>query len=83
MANTEVLKLVDNDTPEPTQSTVRAAWDPMFHFGLGIKIFLNRAMGIVIDLRDYVVNSREYGTPALKSNFSVFGGLSFYLPTFD
>lgn len=83
MANTEIVQLANNNTAEPTQTSQRSAWDPMFHFGLGFKIFLNRAMGLIIDMRDYVISSPTYGTTSLRSNFSVFGGLVFFLPTFD
>lgn len=82
-ANTEILQVssTGQDQP-PAENILKTNWDPMFDFGLGVKIFLNRAMGLVIDLRDYVISSQTYGRASLKSNFSVFGGLTFFIPTF-
>jgi len=66
----------------PTETDMRSGMDPMFDFGLGFKFFLTKSFGLVFDLRDYVVYSELYGSKTLKSNFSVFGGISFYLPNF-
>ena len=54
----------------------------MFDFGFGMKFFLNNAMGLVVDFRDYVTMTQLYGKTSPKSNFSVLFGLSFFLPTF-
>ena len=82
-ANTDVLNFSSASTgTEPVQSILRSGWDPMFDIGFGFKVFLNDAMGLVIDLRDYIVDSRTYGSNGLKNNYSVFAGLSFFLPTF-
>lgn len=82
-ANTEVLRLsTTGQGVAATESTLKLGWDPMFNFGLGFKIFMNDAMGLVVDLRDYMVLSQVYGKRNLKSNFSVFAGLSFFLPVF-
>ena len=67
---------------DATDSIVRSGLDPMFDLGIGIKLFLNDAMGLVFDMRDYVVYSNIYDQKALKSNFSVFLGITFFLPTF-
>ena len=86
-ANTEIVRV--GITPaaaaagmEPTQAIIRTSWDPMIDFGIGFKIFLNRAIGVVIDLRDYIVYTELYGSKTLQSNFSVYLGISFFLPTF-
>lgn len=83
MANTEVLGLSATGANAPAvETSLKTGWDPMFDFGFGFKIFMNDALGLVIDMRDYVVSSQVYGGRSLKSNFSVFAGLSFYLPTY-
>lgn len=83
LAKTDVLRFSAAGTNQPAvESTLKSGFDPMFDFGFGFKIFVNDALGLVIDLRDYVVSSQVYGARSLKSNFSVFGGLSFYLPIF-
>lgn len=80
-ANTEVLNIHSSGVGGPAETdTLKSGWDAMFNFGFGFKVFLNDAMGLVVDLRDYVVYSRTYGNYALKSNFSVFAGLSFFIP---
>jgi outer membrane beta-barrel protein len=82
-ASTETLKFVSTGTSSaPTQSTAKTGFDPMFDFGLGFRVFLNSAMALNFDFRDYVVYSQVYSGRSLKSNFAVFGGLSFFLPTF-
>lgn len=83
LANTDTLKFSSTGTGKTAvESTVKSGWGPMVNLGLGFKIFANRAMGIVIDLRDYMVYSEVYGKKGLRSNFSVSAGLSFFLPTF-
>lgn len=83
MAQTDTIKLsttaVDGDV---TESIVGTKWNPMLTAGVGFKVFINRAMGIIVDLRNYVVNSETYGKSSLKSNFSAYAGLAFYLPPF-
>lgn len=56
------------------------AWDPAFSLGLGLKLFLHRSMGIVIDFRDYMVSSQSYDRRSLKSNYTVTAGLSVFIP---
>lgn len=64
------------------ESLVSSSGSPMFDFGLGFKLFLNHAMGLTVDLRDYVTLPTIYGSSNPKSNFSVLFGLTFFLPTF-
>lgn len=83
VANTSILTASTTAAgPSGTyaQTTGAATWDPMFDVGLGFKFFINRAMGLVVDLRDYVVYANPYGNAGLGSNYSVFVGLSFFLP---
>lgn len=83
LANTDVLLFSSPGIGQAgVESVVKSGWDPMFNFGFGIKVFLNDAMGLSIDMRDYVVASQVYGKTSLKSNFSVMAGLSFFLPIF-
>jgi outer membrane beta-barrel protein len=81
VARTETIKL-SNSGGTAVTSSVRTGFEPAFDFGLGFKIFMNNAMGLMVDFRDYVTYTEVYGKKALKSNFSVFAGLSFFLPTF-
>jgi outer membrane beta-barrel protein len=55
-------------------------WDPMFDFGLGFKLYLNHEFALVLDLRDYVVDATAYGSKALRSNYTVYVGFSFFIP---
>lgn len=83
MANTNVLQLSSpGKTLDGVETVIKSGWDPSLCVGFGFKIFLNDAMGLVLDLRDYLVSSETYGKRNFKSNFSVFGGVSFFLPTF-
>jgi len=83
VGNTQTLKISSAATGvEPLTSVVTTGWDPMVTLGFGFKIFLNNAMGLSVDLRDHLLTSQIYGGKRLMSNFSVFGGLSFYLPIF-
>ncbi len=77
LANVETLKLSKSD---PNGTTINTSWDTTLAVGLGFKIFLNSAMGLVVDLRDYVVNSQTYDKRSLKSNYTVMAGISFFLP---
>ena len=82
-ANTETIQLSTTQTGvEGTQSTKRQAWDPTINVGLGFKIFLNNAMALAFDLRDYILFSQTYDSSSIRSNFSVVAGLSFFLPVF-
>jgi outer membrane beta-barrel protein len=66
VANTNVLQFSSQAKGQAgTQSTISTSWDPMVDFGWGGKLFINRAMGIVFDLRDYVVASTVYGGKSL------------------
>ena len=78
-ANTKTIKLSHTD---PKETTVRQGMEPAFDFGLGLKIFTSDALALLIDLRDYVTFTEVYSTRKPRSNFSVFAGLSFFLPTF-
>lgn len=80
-ASTQTLK-VSNDTGSVVTSTVRSGVDPMADLGLGFRFFLNNAIGLVIDLRDYMTYSQVYGNMAIRSNFATSVGLSFFLPIF-
>jgi len=83
LASTRTLKFTFvTGQSTPTQSVVGTSWDPMFDFGLGFKLFLNKAMGLNIDFRDYVTHTSVYGTRSLRSNFSVSAAVTFFLPTF-
>ena len=79
VANTKTIKL---SSPGPVESTVRQGMDPVFDFGLGVKIFTGDALAILIDLRDYVTFTEVYSSRKPRSNFSVFAGLSFFIPNF-
>lgn len=81
VANNDTVKVFYDGT-SAQESIVRTGFDPLFDFGLGFKFFLNRAMGLTFDLRDYVVYSELYGKKTMKSNYTVSLGLCFYLPTF-
>jgi outer membrane beta-barrel protein len=63
-------------------NVLRTGFDPTFDLGIGFKMFLNSAMGMVVDLRDYVSDSQIYGKNVLKSEFAVFVGFTFFIPTF-
>lgn len=78
-ANTKTIKL---SSSAPVESTVRQGMDPVFDFGLGVKIFTGDAIAILIDLRDYVTFTEVYSAKKPRSNFSVFTGLSFFIPNF-
>lgn len=83
IASTETLRFESTGKTNPgVQTVANTGTDPMLNVGLGFKVFLNDAMGMVIDLRDYVVSSQVYGSRSFKSNFAVFLGLSFFIPTF-
>ena len=83
LASTDTLRLSSSGTgAAASQSILLSHWDPLLDFGLGFKVLMNDAMGLVFDLRDYMVYSTTYGHKTLKSNFSVFVGLSFFIPTF-
>ncbi len=66
----------------PQEIILRSGIDPMFDFGLGFKLFLNDAMALNLDIRDYVLFAQTYNQTQLKSNFSVYLGISFFIPTF-
>lgn len=64
------------------ETTLSSTWDPLIDIGLGINVFLNDAMGLQLDLRDYFITSTTYEKKSLKGNFTFSVGLSFFLPTF-
>ncbi|MFM8270026.1 MAG: outer membrane beta-barrel domain-containing protein, partial [Pseudomonadota bacterium] len=78
VAGTKTVKL-SKGNPE---STIRNGLDPVVDFGIGFKFFLNRSMGLVLDLRDYLTFSETYGKKSPKSNYTVFVGLNFFIPSF-
>ncbi|NBY18918.1 outer membrane beta-barrel domain-containing protein [bacterium] len=82
LASTKTIKLAHPSGGALTESIVRSGMEPAFDFGLGFKIFTSDFMGLVIDLRDYVTFAEVYSSRKPRSNFSVFAGLSFFLPTF-
>ena len=78
VARTKTIRLSSVD-PE---STIRTGTDPVIDFGLGFKFFLNQSMGLVLDLRDYLTFSENYGKRSAKSNYTVFLGVNFFIPNF-
>jgi outer membrane beta-barrel protein len=83
VAYDDTLEVSAASTGAPAvQSNVRTGFDPLFDIGVGFKFFLNNDVGLVFDMRDYVVYSQLYSGQTLKSNYSVFLGLCFFLPTF-
>ncbi len=83
LANTETMKYSTTATSGAvSESTLRSGMEMAVDWGGGFKIFMNDYVGLLIDLRDYMVNTEVYGKKAFKSNFSVFGGLCFNLPGF-
>ena len=83
LANNETFQVSATGKGQAANETILSTkWDPMFTFGLGFKFFLNRAMGRLVDFLDYIVNSEVYANRAFRSNFAVFAGLTFFLPTF-
>ncbi len=81
-ANTKTIKLSDPTGISLVESTVRSGMEPAFDFGIGLKVFTSDFLGLVIDLRDYVTFAEVYSAKKPRSNFSVFAGLSFFLPAF-
>lgn len=77
-AGTKTIKL-SKGNPD---TTLRSGLDPVVDFGIGFKFFLNRTMGLVLDLRDYVAFTETYGKRSPKSNYTVFVGLNFFIPSF-
>lgn len=83
LVNTETVRFGATAKGNPAvESIAYSGFSPMFDFGFGFKIFLNDAMGLLVDFRDYVTISPVYGVTTLKSNFSFFMGLTFFIPTF-
>jgi|694.fasta_scaffold81158_3 outer membrane beta-barrel protein len=81
LAGTETLQ-ISNSGGSAVTSSLRTGLDPVVDFGLGFKFFLNQSMGLVLDLRDYLVFSETYGKKSPKSNYSVFVGVNFFIPSF-
>jgi len=77
-ASTRTVKL-SNGNPE---SEVRTGMDPVVDFGVGFKVFMGPSFGLLLDLRDYLTFSETYGRRSVKSNYTVFLGLNFFLPSF-
>jgi len=82
-ANVEVIRLSSPGTGlAGVETTQSSSWDPMLNVGMGFKFFLTRAFGLYFDMRNYMLFSDIYGTTAIRSNFAIFGGLNFFIPTF-
>jgi outer membrane beta-barrel protein len=64
------------------ESILSSNGNVMVNFGFGIKLFLNDAMGVVVDFRDYVTMTTLWGSTNPKSNFTMNLGVIFFLPTF-
>lgn len=73
----DTVRLSFSDTEGSVTAT---AWDPAFSLGLGLKLFLYRSVGIVIDFRDYMISSQSYDQRSLKSNYTVTAGISVFIP---
>jgi len=83
MAKTNKLTYSASGENQPANLVATTpATDPLIHFGLGFKVFMNRAMGLTVDLRDYLVYTETYGKKHFKSNFAVTVGVAFFLPIF-
>lgn len=83
VANTETVKFSAASTGAAVSETVsRSGMEMAVDWGGGFKIFMSDYVGLLIDLRDYMVMAEVYGKKSMKSNFSVFGGLCFNLPGF-
>lgn len=83
LANTETMKYSTTATDGAvTESQIRSGMEMALDWGGGFKIFMNDYLGILIDIRDYMVNTEVYGKKAFKSNFSVFGGICLNMPGF-
>jgi outer membrane beta-barrel protein len=82
MAKTDGVQYGTVGTGSAMQELVlKSGFDPMFDFGLGFKLYFSRGVALLIDLRDYVVYSETYNSRQPKSNFSVYAGVSFFIPT--
>ena len=83
VANTKTVKLSSSASgTAATETEVRSGMEPLVDFGLGIKVFMNDSLGLIFDFRDYLTFTEVYGSKKPRSNFSVFAGLSFFLPNF-
>lgn len=78
LAGSRTIKL-SSGNPE---SEVRSGMDPVIDFGVGFKVFMGPSFGMLLDLRDYLTFSETYGKRSVKSNYTVFLGLNFFLPSF-
>ena len=65
-----------------TETTLRTGLEGAADFGLGFKIFMSDAFGLVVDLRDYLTFAEVYSSRKPRSNFAVYAGLTFFLPNF-
>ncbi len=65
-----------------SQTVAATGWDLSLNYGVGFKFFLGNAFSLYFDMRNYMSNSVMYGNRALRSNFTVTGGFSFFLPNF-
>jgi len=81
--NTEVVQLVSTGTgTAPTETVLKATWDPTLNFGFGFKFFITDVAGLLLDFRDYFTYSEAYGKKRLASHFGANLGLSIFIPPF-
>jgi outer membrane beta-barrel protein len=78
-ASTETSKYSISNTGG---SVVASGSDLTLTLGVGFKLYLNSLMGIVVDLRNYMANSQNYGEKSFRSNFVASFGLAVFLPSF-
>ncbi len=64
------------------ETILRTGFDPVVDIGLGVKFYLNDGMALSVDMRDYVLIAPCYGSTSPKSNYAVYLGISFFIPTF-
>lgn len=81
LANTETLRYA-NAAGSASETLIRSGMEPAVDWGVGVKIFMSNYLGLVVDLRDYMVMGEVYGKKSFKSNFSVLAGLCFNLPSY-
>jgi outer membrane beta-barrel protein len=63
-------------------SQVNSGFNFAINYGFGLKVFMNNAFTLFVDMRNYMAHSPAYGSSAFRSNFTASAGLSFFLPNF-
>ncbi len=63
-------------------SPAASGYNFAINYGFGLKVFMNNAFTLFVDMRNYMANSPAYGANAFRSNFTASAGLSFFLPNF-